>query len=120
MDPMLKRFPPFTQAVALAAFLALAMGLNACPAWAGTITSPTQVSFSQTNAYGMGNFNLYSGSLYQTGTGLSANTFSVTDGAYSPAAQPPVSAPEPASWLLLAAGLCALAIALQRRRVSAS
>lgn len=116
---MLKRFPPFTQAVALAAFLALAMGLSARPAWAGTITSPTQVSFSQTNAYGMGNFNLYSGSLYQTGTDLSPNTFSVTDGAYSPAAQP-VSAPEPASWLLLAAGLCALGIALQRRRASAA
>lgn len=116
---MLKRFPSLTQAVALAAFLTFAIGLSARPAWAGTITSPTQVSFSQSNDYGMGNFNLYSGSLYQSNANPSSTTISFADGAYSPAAQP-VSAPEPATWLMLVAGLCALGIVLQRRRSRAS
>lgn len=112
---MLKTFPILPKALGLAAALTLAFALSAAPAWAGTITTPPQVSFTQGSGLGMGNFNFGSGSLFQPGGNFSLSTFTLSDGADSNLVTPdPVSAPEPATWLLLAAGLAALG--LTRRR----
>lgn len=112
---MLKTFPFLTKALGLTAALTLALALTAAPAWAGTITTPTQVTFTQGSGFGMGNFNFGSGSLFQAGGNFSPNSFTLADGTDSSLVSPdPVSAPEPATWLLLAAGL--MALGLTRRR----
>ncbi|MGH9534150.1 MAG: PEP-CTERM sorting domain-containing protein [Terriglobales bacterium] len=108
-------FPPLPKTLGLAIVLCCAVALASAPAWAGPVNNPAQVTFSQNNNFGMGNFNGSGGGLYQPGESFGQDNVVFTDGVDSPLGTP-VSTPEPASWLLLGAGLLTLGAAGPRRR----